>query len=48
MEFDRPIGATDGKESYWVRVEETGAPGSLSIHGHPISLKEFRDYIRPR
>lgn len=31
------IGASEGKESRWLRVEESGG----TIHGHPISENEF-------
>lgn len=31
------IGASEGKTSQWIRVEESGG----TIHGHPISLKEY-------
>ncbi|WP_235319648.1 RHS repeat-associated core domain-containing protein [Pectobacterium fontis] len=31
------IGASEGKVSQWIRVEESGG----TIHGHPISLSEF-------
>lgn len=31
------IGASEGKESQWVRVELSGG----TIHGHPISIDEF-------
>lgn len=34
----RIIGASEGKESQWIRVEYS----SGTIHGHPISLNEFR------
>ena len=34
----RIIGASEGKESRWIRVEYS----SGTIHGHPISLNEFR------
>ncbi|ECE6549191.1 TPA: RHS repeat-associated core domain-containing protein, partial [Salmonella bongori] len=32
------IGASEGKESQWMRVELSGG----TIHGHPISIDEFR------
>ncbi|MBD2788135.1 RHS domain-containing protein, partial [Xenorhabdus sp. DI] len=32
------IGASEGKPSQWIRVEYSGG----TIHGHPISLNEFR------
>ncbi|WP_274371751.1 S-type pyocin domain-containing protein, partial [Morganella morganii] len=34
----RVIGASEGKESQWIRVEYSAG----TIHGHPISLNEFR------
>jgi hypothetical protein len=37
MEFPDEIGASGGSSSRWVRVEESGG----TIHGHPITLKEF-------
>lgn len=38
MEFKHVIGASEGKPSMWVRVEST----ANTIHGHPISLREFK------
>jgi RHS repeat-associated protein len=38
MEFDRVIGASEGIESKWIRVEMS----ANTIHGHPISLNEFK------
>nr|WP_241488375.1 RHS repeat-associated core domain-containing protein [Winslowiella iniecta] len=35
-EMDDLIGASEGKDSKWIRVEESGG----TIHGHPISLAE--------
>jgi hypothetical protein len=37
MEFDKVIGAKNGKESRWVRVEIS----ANTIHGHPITKQEF-------
>ncbi|MEC9935476.1 hypothetical protein RCT95_03510, partial [Escherichia marmotae] len=37
------IGASEGKESQWVRVELSDG----KIHGHPISLDEFRRLTTP-
>ncbi|MCU6238921.1 hypothetical protein KWH75_17800 [Morganella morganii] len=34
----RVIGASEGKESQWIRVEYSAG----TIHGHSISLNEFR------
>ncbi len=38
MEFDEVIGASNGKESIWIRVESSGG----TIHGHPIKVEEFK------
>lgn len=38
MAFENTIGASEGKESRWVRVELS----AKKIHGHPISEQEFR------
>jgi hypothetical protein len=38
MEFDKVIGASEGIESKWIRVEMS----ANTIHGHPISLNEFK------
>jgi peptidoglycan hydrolase-like protein with peptidoglycan-binding domain len=48
MQFNSVIGASEGKEVKWVRVEETGGPDSLVIHGHPITEKEYKDLIKAR
>ena len=37
MEFSDEVGASGGKGSKWVRVEESGG----TIHGHPITESEF-------
>jgi len=37
MEFSDEIGASGGKSSNWVRVEESAG----TIHGHPITQDEF-------
>lgn len=37
MEFPSEVGASGGKSSRWVRVEESGG----TIHGHPIPYEEF-------
>ena len=47
-EFDHVIGACEGKEVRWVRVEGTGGPGNTIIHGHPITLEQYRSLIKPR
>lgn len=44
MAFDHFIGACDGKEVKWMRVEFSGG----TIHGHPISLEEFRKLTKVR
>ena len=36
--FEHEIGASEGKSSRWMRVEESGG----TIHGHPISEAEYR------
>ncbi|MBP2194595.1 RHS repeat-associated protein [Pantoea cypripedii] len=41
-EMDEVIGASEGKESRWLRVEKSGG----TIHGHPISLNEFSRLIK--
>jgi hypothetical protein len=38
QDMGKTIGASEGKESQWIRVEFSGG----TIHGHPISLNEFR------
>lgn len=38
MEFDNIIGASEGKVTNFVRVENSGN----TIHGHPISESEFK------
>ncbi|EOV3887225.1 TPA: RHS repeat-associated core domain-containing protein [Escherichia coli] len=42
-DMGKVIGASEGKESQWVRVELSGG----TIHGHPISLDEFRRLTTP-
>ena len=42
MAFDYVIGANEGQEVKWMRVEMT----SGTIHGHPISLQEYRKLTR--
>jgi RHS repeat-associated protein len=42
MEFTEEIGASGGKPSRWVRVEESAG----TIHGHPITESEFRQLTR--
>jgi hypothetical protein len=42
MEFDRIIGASNGKDSRWVRVEIS----SNTIHGRPISKRDFDRAIK--
>ncbi len=42
MAFDHFIGASEGKQVQWMRVEFSGG----SIHGHPISLQEYRMLTR--
>ena len=37
MEFSEEVGASGGKGSKWVRVEESGG----TIHGHPITQAEY-------
>lgn len=37
QDMGETIGASEGKASQWIRVEESGG----TIHGHPISLKEY-------
>jgi len=36
--YNTPIGASEGKESRWVKVECSGG----TLHGHPISELEYR------
>ncbi|MFP1814032.1 RHS repeat-associated core domain-containing protein, partial [Lonsdalea quercina] len=36
------IGASEGKPSQWIRVEESGG----TIHGHPISQREYQRLIK--
>ncbi|HHS3623217.1 TPA: RHS repeat domain-containing protein [Proteus mirabilis] len=38
QDMGKIIGASEGKPSQWMRVEYSGG----TIHGHPISLNEFR------
>lgn len=40
--FPRVIGASDGKETIYVRIECT-SPGV--IHGHPVTAEEYRRHI---
>jgi len=42
MEFEQEIGASGGRASRWVRVEESAD----TIHGHPITEAEFRALTR--
>jgi hypothetical protein len=42
MELPNVIGASDGKESRWVRVEQSAG----TIHGHPITEDEFLELTR--
>ncbi|MCG8418946.1 MAG: hypothetical protein MJE77_13495 [Proteobacteria bacterium] len=44
MEFADEIGASGGKSSRWVRVEESAS----TIHGHPITEAEFRKLTKVR
>ncbi|WP_165073864.1 RHS repeat-associated core domain-containing protein [Paludisphaera rhizosphaerae] len=44
MEFPDEIGASAGKPSRWVRVEESGG----TIHGHPITAEEFQKLTKVR
>lgn len=37
QDMGETIGASEGKASQWIRVEESGG----TIHGHPMSLKEY-------
>lgn len=37
MDMGETVGASEGKPTQWIRVEESGG----TIHGHPISLSEF-------
>ena len=48
LEFDRVIGASAGRESRWVRVEENGHGTNIGIHGHPVPYEEFVANTRPR
>ncbi|MDE1464139.1 polymorphic toxin-type HINT domain-containing protein [Spartinivicinus poritis] len=41
-EYDQPIGASEGKESRWIRIEYSGE----TIHGHPISKKEYQKLLK--
>jgi hypothetical protein len=43
-EFDRVIGASDGKAVRWIRVEYSAG----TIHGHPITEQVYRNLIRAR
>jgi RHS repeat-associated protein len=42
MEFAEEIGASEGKPSRWVRVDESAG----TIHGHPITEADFRKLTR--
>jgi hypothetical protein len=42
MEFESVVGASDGGESRWIRVEESGG----TIHGHPITELEYNKLLR--
>ncbi len=42
MEFDDVIGASGGKETKYIRVEES----SGTIHGHPITEDEYKKLIK--
>lgn len=42
MEFGQDIGASSGKGSRWVLVEETGG----TIHGRPIDQATFRSHTK--
>ena len=44
MEFKDVIGASDGLESRWVRVEVR----SNTLHGSPITEQKFREYTRAK
>ena len=44
LEFPEPIGAKYGKQVRWMRLEYSEA-GDM-IHGHPITLEEFRTLLR--
>lgn len=37
MEFQSIVGASDGQESRWIRVESSAG----TLHGHPITHDEF-------
>lgn len=40
--YDKIIGATEGKETCYVRIECS----SNTIHGHPISRKEYNKLLK--
>ena len=44
MEFEEEIGASGGKTSRWIRVEES----AKTIHGHPITAAEFKKLTKVR
>ena len=41
---ERAVGASEGEESRWVRVEDTNG----DFHGHPISQRRYEEYMRRR
>lgn len=43
-ELPDEIGASAGKSSRWVRVEESGG----TIHGHPITEQEYKKLTKPK
>ncbi|MBD2871222.1 RHS repeat domain-containing protein [Paenibacillus arenilitoris] len=38
FKFDQVVGASDGKETQYIRVEHSGG----TIHGHPITVAEYK------
>ena len=44
MEFAEDMGASGGKTSRWIRVEQSAD----TIHGHPITAAEFKKLTKVR
>jgi len=43
LKFDYPVGAKNGLETYFIRVEMS----AQTIHGHPITLADFNKLTKP-
>lgn len=42
MKYEEVIGASEGKETVYIRIERTAG----TIHGHPISEAEYKRLLK--